>query len=107
MASHTEALRVGDDAAKAVQKTPNRVTLDDMLAKVSDVEYVYPLKHPHLTVAIMTIENGFVLIGKSAPADPDNFDMKLGQKFAYDDCIRQMWQLEGYLLREKLHGAKA
>ena len=41
-------------------------------------------------------------MGKSAPADADNFDEALGEKFAREDAIRQMWVLEGYLLRERL-----
>jgi Phage protein (N4 Gp49/phage Sf6 gene 66) family len=52
---------------------------------------------------VMKLKNGFVLLGKSAPADPVNFDPEVGKKFAYDDGIRQMWQFEGYLLREKLY----
>jgi hypothetical protein len=47
-------------------------------------------------------QNGFAVVGKSAPADPSNYDEELGKRFAKEDCIRQLWQLEGYLLREKL-----
>ena len=43
------------------------------------------------------------MLGKSAPASPANFNPELGAKFAYEDAVRQVWQLEGYLLREQLH----
>lgn len=95
--------RVTDDAAKAVQKTPNRVSLDSILMKITNEEYLHPQLHPHMTIAVITLENGFVVVGKSAPADEKNFDEKLGMQFAKDDAIRQVWQLEGYLLRQKLH----
>ncbi|ESY05256.1 hypothetical protein X752_25950 [Mesorhizobium sp. LNJC398B00] len=55
-----------------------------------------------MTICVMTLTNGFTLVGKSAPADPANFNQALGEKFAREDCIRQMWPLEGYLLREEL-----
>jgi len=48
--------------------------------------------------------NGFTLIGKSAPASPDNFDPVLGRKLAYEDAVRQLWPLMGYALRDKLAG---
>lgn len=97
-----ESLRTGDAQAAAVQKTPNRVTLDAMLAKIQHEQTINPSSQPTMTICVMTLQNGFVLVGKSAPADPANFDAELGMKFAREDCIRQMWPLEGYLLREEL-----
>jgi hypothetical protein len=44
-----------------------------------------------------------VVHGQSAPADPENFDQAFGEKLARDDAIRQLWPLEGYLLRQKLY----
>lgn len=55
-----------------------------------------------LTICIITMQNGFTLIGKSAPASPENFDPEKGKRFAYEDAIKQLWPLEGYALREKL-----
>jgi Phage protein (N4 Gp49/phage Sf6 gene 66) family len=96
------SLRVGDDEAAAVQKTKNRVALDAMLAKVTGEEYIWPESMPHMTICVLTVENGFALVGKSTPADPDNFDRELGRKFAREDAVRQMWPLEAYLLRERM-----
>lgn len=97
-----DSLQATDAASKAVQKTPNRVSLDYIVERISDVEYIHPTRTPHMTIAIMTMVNGFVVIGKSAPADADNFDAELGKKFAYEDGVRQMWPLEGFALRERL-----
>jgi hypothetical protein len=57
-----------------------------------------------LSVCLLVVFNGFVVIGKSAPADPDNFDAELGCKLAYEDAVRQLWPLMGYHLREQLGG---
>ena len=48
------------------------------------------------------MRNGFTVIGKSAPASPENFDAAKGKLFAYEDAIKQLWPLEGYALRERL-----
>jgi hypothetical protein len=56
----------------------------------------------HLTICMLVMKNGFTVIGKSAPADPRNYDEQLGRKLAYEDCIRQVWPLMGYELRSKL-----
>jgi hypothetical protein len=97
-----DSLRVSDDASKEVQKTPNRVTLDSMLAKIVAEDYINPASIPHLTICVLVLENGFSLVGKSAPADPENFNADLGKKFAKEDAVRQMWPLEAYALRERM-----
>lgn len=96
------SLEVSDRAAAAAQKTPNRVTLDSMIEKIETEEFLNPASIPHLTICVLRLKNGFSLIGQSAPADAGNFDADLGRTFAREDAIRQMWPLEGYLLRERL-----
>jgi hypothetical protein len=59
-----------------------------------------------MSVCILVLRNGFVVIGKSAPASPANFNQQLGRKLAYDDCRRQLWPLMGFSLRETLHRAE-
>lgn len=56
-----------------------------------------------LSICILVMKNGFTIIGKSAPASPENFNAALGRKFAYEDCVRQMWPLLGFALRDRLH----
>ena len=57
-----------------------------------------------LSICILVMRNGFTVIGKSAPASPENFNAGLGRKLAYEDCIRQLWPLMGFALRDKLSG---
>lgn len=55
-----------------------------------------------LSLCVCVMRNGFIVIGKSAPASPDNFDADLGRQLAYEDAIRQLWPLMGYALRDRL-----
>jgi len=55
-----------------------------------------------LSICILVMNNGFAVVGKSAPASPANFNAELGKKLAYEDCIRQLWPLMGFALREQL-----
>ncbi len=109
-----ESLRMTDDQSKAVQKTPNRISLDSILAKIGK-EYAFTLRDcleaqglpsfsgsEAMTISIVVMANGFVVIGKSSPADPANFDAEICRKFAREDAIRQIWPLEAYALKEWL-----
>jgi hypothetical protein len=91
-----------EEAQKAVEtKTAPRVTKDAIEAKIDKVEYLY---HERLTVCVITMRNGFMQIGKAAPADPRNFDQQIGERYSYEDAFKGLWPLEGYLLCEKLRG---
>ena len=88
------------DEALANRPSSHSVTLDSIKAKVKSCEYHV---ESTLTIAIVTMENGYTVTGQSACADPANFDAALGKKIAYDDAIKKVWPLEGYLLRQRLH----
>lgn len=59
-----------------------------------------------ITVCILILRNGFKVIGDSACVSRENFDAELGRKIARQKAVDQIWALEGYLLKEKLHAAK-
>jgi hypothetical protein len=113
------SIEQSDRDAAAVAVAP-RVALDDIktaiasefyftggdAARAFDAETAREAKSSPLdplTICIMTMKNGFSVIGKSAPASPENFNAELGRKFAYEDCIRQLWPLMGFNLRERLY----
>lgn len=98
------SLRLSDEASAKVQKTEHRVTLDSMLTRIKEEDYISPSIAPHLTLCILLLDNGYLLVGKSVPADPENFDREIGRRFAREDAIRSMWPLEAYALRERLTG---
>jgi hypothetical protein len=70
---------------------------------VGDVPQMPALKL--LSICILVMRNGFTVIGKSAPASPENFNADLGRKLAYEDAVRQLWPLMGYALRDRLAAA--
>jgi hypothetical protein len=114
----SDTLQATDDYSAAQSAKPDeRVSLASMEAKIVGEHYftagealrgqrnvpVIPSSLNLLTICVLQLENGFTILGKSAPASADNFDAEKGRRFAYEDAIKQLWPLEGYLLRQKLH----
>lgn len=59
-----------------------------------------------LTVCCLTLTNGFTVTGESACASPENFNAEIGRKIAKENARNKIWQLEGYLLKQKLFEAQ-
>lgn len=79
-----------------------RLSPDSLDAKITrEIYHVFP--GTTMTVCCLVLENGFCVIGDSAAASPENFDAEIGQKIARAEARDKIWQLEGYLLRERLH----
>lgn len=57
-----------------------------------------------MTICALKLRNGYVVIGESAAASPENFDEAIGKRIARDNARNKIWSLEGYLLRTKLAG---
>jgi hypothetical protein len=106
------------EAECAAGRTAPRVSLKDIEAAilmrhdlnakeiVERCDTIYPEEKQALSllsITILVLKNGFTVIGKSAPASPENFDVELGRKLAYEDAVRQIWPLMGFALRDKLH----
>lgn len=96
----TESL-ITSERECAEGRTAPRVTLDSIVAKIEHTVYWQP-HGTTLTIAVLRMRNGFICVGESASASAANFDAELGQKLAYEDAVRKLWRLEGYLLRERL-----
>lgn len=58
----------------------------------------------YLTFCTLVLENGFTVTGESACASPENFDVNIGRKIAFNNAKEKIWALEGYLLKSKLSG---
>lgn len=54
------------------------------------------------TLCFLVLKNGYTLVGKSACADPAEYKEEVGKKFAREDAVRQIWALEGYVLKQSL-----
>jgi hypothetical protein len=105
------------DAAAAVHAVAPRVALADIegaIAERHDLNalnvvrdtngFKAPEGHPLevLSICILVMRNGFTVVGKSAPASPENFNAQFGRDLAYKDCISQLWPLMGFALRDRL-----
>lgn len=55
------------------------------------------------TACLLTLKNGYNVLGESAAVSAANFDEEIGRKIARENARNKIWQLEGYLLREMLH----
>lgn len=109
----TDSLQATEDYS-AARATHPRVSLDDIKANIAGENYFtagealqslgQPCSPAHdlLTICILTTRSGFTIIGKSAPASPENFDAEKGRTFAREDAVRQLWPLMGYELRQRL-----
>ena len=86
-----------------LESRPERtVTKEQIESRIKSAEYSIHAGST-LTICVLTLENGFTVVGKSACAHAGNFNKELGEKIAYDDAFKQIWPLEGYLLREALY----
>lgn len=99
--------RIQAKGLNAPRLTPSHI--DEQIATVvsgrASVLFKNVPLHPSLeclTICVITLKNGYTLIGKSACASPANYDEHLGRQIAYEDARKQIWALEGYLLRSKL-----
>ena len=87
---------------KAISDRPfPKVTKESIEARIARVDY-YPLPDNKTLICNITLVNGFTVRGESACVDPRNFSMEIGKKISYDNAFDKLWELEGYLLAEKL-----
>lgn len=81
-----------------------RLTPDHIDGRIVSAAYhVFP--GTTLTVCALTLRNGFIVTGTSAAASPENFDPAIGEQIAHRNARERIWELEGYLLRERLAAA--
>lgn len=79
---------------------PNRVTLAEIQAKVKST-YYHIVPGTTLTICVLTLENGYTVVGTSACVDPAAFNQAMGEHIAYTNAIEEIWALEGYLLSQR------
>ena len=77
-----------------------RLTIADIYAKIAKSEYTI-LSDYRTTICQLTLQNGFTVIGKSACVDVRTFNKADGEKYAFEDAVSKVWELEGYLLKER------
>lgn len=93
--SHEEYVK-----AKGLDKAP-RITPNDLEAEIAGEEYQV-FSGSTLTVCVLTLRNGFTVVGESACASPENFDKALGEKIARQKAKDKLWPLLGFRLRDRI-----
>lgn len=82
--------------------TAPRITEEHIDSVIVSTQYWQP-ECTTLTVCAVTLKNGTHVIGESACVSPENFNAELGRKYAFEKARRNIWDLEGYLLKQSLH----
>lgn len=83
----------------------NRVTVEQIneLLDTAEIQEHTFFGKDHIVVYRLK-KSGFTIVGRGACVDPANFDINIGRKVARENAEHQLWQLEGYLLQNKLIG---
>lgn len=82
------------------EETKTTLTNDDIEAAIVD-EKIYDLGRK-TTAVVLTLKNGFEVVGTSACVDPANYDSTVGAVYARKRAIDKVWELEGYKLQATL-----
>lgn len=79
----------------------DKLSKTDIEGVIKDISY-YRVPFSTMTICILLLTNGTTVIGESACIAEANFNEAFGKQAAYDSAFSKIWQLEGYLLKEKL-----
>jgi hypothetical protein len=78
-----------------------RLTPENIDAKIVHSTYTV-LPSGKVMVCELVLENGFSVRGEAATVSRENFNHEIGRKISYENARDKVWQLEGYLLQQKL-----
>lgn len=79
-----------------------RLRPEDIDRKIADTSYTV-LPSGKVMVCEITLENGFTVRGEAATVSKENFNYSIGQDISFKDARDKIWELEGYLLQERLY----
>lgn len=100
MRNYGHRLGVITAMALAAALPERKLTKEFLESEIGNVDYVrIGEKTTHCTI---TTKSGFTFTGESACVDPNNFDQKIGEKFAYEQAFEKMWMPYGFWLHKAL-----
>ena len=79
-----------------------KLTYEHIQSVIKSVEYV---QVGVLTICVLTLQNGFTVTGESACLSLATFDAEIGRKIARNNAEDKIWQLEGYLAKQRMFEA--
>lgn len=85
--------------------TEPKVTEQDIIARIAETAYSVSPSGRSILCEI-TMVNGFVHHGMSAPVSESVFDQEIGRKRALAKAIQAAWPFEAYLLKERLYNGQ-
>lgn len=91
-----EKLIQAKGAIHAPRLTPEQISA----AIIAETFTVLP--SGRVTVCELTLRNGFTVRGESAVVSIENFNAAIGRDVARDNARAKVWELEGYLLKQRL-----
>lgn len=77
-----------------------RVTQLDIETSIASEEYVR--LGTKMTACILTLKNGHEVVGISGVVDPKSYNPTLGNRYAREKAIDQLWGLLGFLKQEQM-----
>ena len=83
---------------KLAQSPAPRVTLEQMTARIKDVQYTRIGETT--THCLVKLDNGYTVSGESACVNPANYNKEIGERIAHDNAFQKLWPLFGFLLAE-------
>lgn len=80
------------------------ITESEVFDSIESEEYLTVGKKT--TVCILTLKNGFEVVGTSACVDPSNYSLEIGKPYAKEKAMQQVWMHLASILQAKLHQEK-
>ena len=81
----------------------NKITVDQIKSILDSAETQETIFWNKEVVVSYKLYNGFTIIGRGACVDPANFNIDIGRKVAREQAENKLWELEGYLLQNKMY----
>lgn len=93
-----------DKSSATEESIKTKLTIEDIESVIDNVEYLREDGSTY-TLCRITLKNGCVVTGENSCISKENWSATLGRKHSYEKAIERVWELEGYLLRQKLYEA--
>ena len=84
-------------------RTKNTVTQSVIDELMESCDIAVTTAFDKCTIVACKLPNGFVIVESSSCVDPANYDEDMGVDICMKNIEKKLWELEGYLLQNKLH----
>ena len=102
----TKAVTEQELQEKAVAPRVTKDWIDALMGRVTYVTVQQPGDTTSTFVHAFLDGKFFLATGFSACVSKENFNQEIGNKIARQNAREKIWELEGYLLKEKLYQAQ-